>query len=62
MFYVNIKIIKEGVIFEQKVCLIEGVIQLLVDVFGKNFKIIVVVIDEVDIDNWGVGGELIMVC
>jgi 4-oxalocrotonate tautomerase len=57
MPYVNIKITKEGVIKKQKEQLIEGTTQLLVDVLGKNPASTVVVIDEVDADNWGVGGQ-----
>lgn len=57
MPYVNIKITKEGATVEQKAQLIQGVTQLLVDVLGKNPKTTVVVIDEVDTDNWGIGGE-----
>jgi len=57
MPYVNIKITKEGATPEQKAKLIAGVTQLLVDVLGKNPKTTVVVIDEVDTDNWGIGGE-----
>ena len=57
MPYVNIKIIKEGASPEQKVALIEGVTILLADVLGKNPATTVVVIDEVDTDNWGIGGE-----
>jgi 4-oxalocrotonate tautomerase len=30
-----------------------------VDVLGKNPQTTVVVIDEVDMDNWGIGGETI---
>lgn len=56
MPYVNIKITNEGVTAEQKRQLIEGVTQLLVDVLNKNPKTTVVVIDEVDTDNWGIGG------
>lgn len=57
MPYVNIKITREGnVTPEQKQALIEGAGNLLHDVLGKNKKSIVVVIDEVDTDNWGVGG------
>ncbi|MGL4859714.1 MAG: 2-hydroxymuconate tautomerase family protein [Enterobacteriaceae bacterium] len=56
MPYVNIKITKEGATAEQKRQLIEGVTQLLVDVLNKNPKTTVVVIDEVDTDNWGIGG------
>lgn len=56
MPYVNIKITREGATAEQKRQLIEGVTQLLVDVLDKNPKTTVVVIDEVDTDNWGIGG------
>nr|WP_318036630.1 4-oxalocrotonate tautomerase family protein [Dethiobacter alkaliphilus] len=59
--YVNIKITREGATAEQKAQLIEGATQLLVDVLGKNPKTTVVVIDEVETDNWGVGGESITV-
>jgi 4-oxalocrotonate tautomerase len=59
MPYVNIKITKEGATAEQKARLISGVTQLLVDVLNKNPNTTVVVIDELDTDNWGVGGESI---
>lgn len=56
MPYVNIKITKEGATTEQKKQLIEGVTQLLVDVLNKNPATTVVTIDEVEMDNWGIGG------
>ena len=57
MPYVNIKITKEGnVTPEQKRQLIEGATKLLADVLHKNTKTLVVTIDEVDMDNWGIGG------
>jgi len=59
MPYVHIKITKEGVTPEQKAQLIEGATQLLVDVLGKNPKTTFVVIDEVETDNWGIGGETV---
>jgi 4-oxalocrotonate tautomerase len=61
MPYVNIKITREGATTEQKAALIKGVTQLLVDVLGKNPTTTVVVIDEVDTDNWGIGGESVTV-
>ena len=61
MPYVNIKITREGATAEQKARLISGVTQLLVDVLNKNPNTTVVVIDEVETDNWGVGGESITV-
>lgn len=57
MPYVNIKLTKEGLGPEQKAELIAGVTDLLVRVLGKNPATTVVVIDEVDTDNWGIGGE-----
>lgn len=59
MPYINIKITKEGTSPEQKKQLIEGATQLLVDVLGKNPSTTVVVIDEVETDNWGVGGIVV---
>ncbi len=57
MPFVNIKITREGATKEQKEQLISGATQLLVDVLGKNPATTVVVIEEVDTDNWGIGGE-----
>ncbi len=57
MPFVNIKITREGATKEQKEKLIRGATQLLEDVLGKNPATTVVVIEEVDTDNWGVGGE-----
>jgi 4-oxalocrotonate tautomerase len=61
MPYVNIKITNENVTPEKKAELIMGATQLLVDVLGKNPNTTVVVIDEVDTDNWGIAGESITV-
>lgn len=61
MPYVNIKITKEGnVTKEQKAALIKGATDLLVNVLHKN-PASTVVIDEVDLDNWGLGGDPILV-
>jgi 4-oxalocrotonate tautomerase len=59
MPYINIKITDEQVTAEQKKALIEGATQLLVDVLNKNPTTTVVVIDEVNTDNWGVGGKVV---
>ncbi len=60
MPFVNIKITEEGeVTSEQKTQLIKGVTALLSDVLGKNPATTVVVIEEVNTDNWGIGGESI---
>lgn len=59
MPYVNIKITNEGATKKQKQELIAGATQLLADVLGKNPATTVVVIEEVDTDNWGIGGEAV---
>ena len=61
MPYVNIRVTRENgtPTAEQKAELIKGATELLVPVFGKNPTPTVVVIDEVDTDNWGVGGETV---
>lgn len=61
MPHVNIKITKEGVTTEKKAELIRGATELLQQVLGKNPQTTVVVIEEVDTDNWGIGGETITV-
>ncbi len=61
MPYVNIRITREGATAEQKARLIQGVTELLQTTLGKNPATTVVVIDEVDTDNWGIGGESVTV-
>ncbi|WP_108810692.1 2-hydroxymuconate tautomerase family protein [Sphingorhabdus sp. Alg231-15] len=56
MPYVNIKVTKESVTKEQKAALIERTTEMLVEVLGKDPSTTFVVIDEVDLDNWGIGG------
>jgi 4-oxalocrotonate tautomerase len=61
MPFVNIKITREGATAEQKQVLIREVTRLLADTLGKNPATTVVVIEEVDTDNWGIGGESVTV-
>jgi 4-oxalocrotonate tautomerase len=58
MPFVNIKITRDGATAAQKAELIKGVTDLLVKVLHKN-PATVVVIDEVETDNWGIGGETV---
>ena len=61
MPYVNIKITNEGVTAEQKAELIRGTTDLLKNILKKNPATTVVVIEEVETDNWGIGGESVTV-
>lgn len=62
MPYVNIKITREGgpngtgPSAVEKARLIAGVTDLLQDVLGKKPATTFVVIDEVDLADWGIGG------
>ncbi|MBL8649380.1 MAG: 4-oxalocrotonate tautomerase family protein [Sphingopyxis sp.] len=58
---VNIKITREGATPEQKAELIGGVTDLLQRILGKNPATTVVTIDEVDLDDWGIGGLPVLV-
>lgn len=57
MPYINIKVTNEGLTQAKKQELILGATQLLETVLGKNPKTTVVVIDEINTDNWGIAGE-----
>lgn len=61
MPYVNIKITREGATAEQKAILIREVTRLLEETLGKNPATTLVVIEEVDPDNWGIAGETVTV-
>jgi 4-oxalocrotonate tautomerase len=56
MPYVNIKITKEGATGDQKAALMSGATDLLVGVLGKDPATTFVVIDEVETEDWGIGG------
>jgi len=59
MPFVNIKITPDGATPEKKAELIAGATALLRDVLGKNPATTVVIIEEVETDNWGIGGETV---
>ena len=63
MPYVNIKVTggSEAPSAEQKAELIRGVTELLSRVLNKNPETTVVIIDEIDMDNWGIGGKSVTV-
>ncbi|QIM63618.1 tautomerase [Pasteurellaceae bacterium Orientalotternb1] len=61
MPYVNIKVTggSEAPTAEQKAELIQGVTELLQRVLNKNPETTVVVIDEIPMENWGIGGKTV---
>lgn len=61
MPFVNIRITQENgePTTEQKQQLIEGVTELLAKVLNKNKASTVVIVDEIQTDNYGLGGKSI---
>ena len=59
MPFVNIKITRDGVTPEKKAEVIRRVTQVMVDVLGKTPATTMVLIEEVETDNWGVAGETV---
>lgn len=57
MPYVNVQITREGdTSAERKAEVIKGITKVLEDVLGKSPKTTFVVIEEVELENWGIGG------
>lgn len=57
MPFIKIEITREGVTREQKQVLIKGVTNLITETLNKDPHLTHVVIQEVDLDNWGYAGE-----
>lgn len=57
MPYVHVRITREGNTPSQKKAVISGITQVLVDVLDKNPASTFVIIEEVDLDNWGIRGR-----
>ena len=58
MPYINVKITKDGTSAEQKKQIVAEMTQTLVRVLGKKPEHIHIVIDEVELENWGYAGML----
>lgn len=59
MPYVNFKLTPEGLTPEKKKVIIDEVTRLLQRELGKNPETTIVIIDEVETDNWGIGGRTV---
>jgi 4-oxalocrotonate tautomerase len=56
MPYVNLKIVKEQVDQQQKQKLVNGLMDIIVNIMNRNKDLTVITIDEVDCSNWIIGG------
>ena len=61
MPYVKIEVNREGVTREQKQQLIKGVTDLMTNVLNKDPHLTHVVIQEIELDDWGYAGEQVSV-
>ncbi|SCY49049.1 4-oxalocrotonate tautomerase [Flavobacterium anhuiense] len=61
MPYVKIELTREGVTREQKQKLISGITQLITDVLDKDPSLTHIVIQEIELDDWGFAGEQVSV-
>jgi 4-oxalocrotonate tautomerase len=61
MPYVKIEMTREDVTREQKQQLIKGVTDLITDVLNKDPHLTHVVIQEINLDDWGYAGDQVSV-
>jgi len=61
MPYVKIEVTREGVTRAQKQQLIAGITNLITDVLDKDPSLTHVVIQEIELDDWGFAGEQVSV-
>ncbi len=60
MPYVNVRVTKDQAITTaQKAQIVKEITQTLQTVLGKNPERTFVVIDEIELENWGAGGMLV---
>lgn len=61
MPYVKIEVTREGVTREQKQQLISGITALISTVLDKDPNLTHIVIQEIELDDWGFAGEQVSV-
>ncbi len=61
MPYVKIEVTREGVTREQKQTLIQGITDLISDTLNKDPHLTHIVIQEIELDDWGYAGEQVSV-
>ena len=57
MPYVNLKVVKEQVNQEQKKKLVEGLMDIIVNIMHRNRDLTVITVDELECTNWIIGGN-----
>ena len=54
---VNVKITREGATAEQKGQVMAEITEVMARVLGKNPETTIVIIEEVETENWGIAGQ-----
>lgn len=61
MPYIKIEVTREGVTREQKQIIIKGVTDLISDTLNKDPHLTHVVIQEIELDDWGYAGDQVSI-
>jgi len=61
MPYVKVEVTREGITREQKQTLIKGITGLITEVLNKDPQLTHVVIQEIELDDWGFAGDQVSV-
>ncbi|MFO7658862.1 MAG: tautomerase family protein [Bacteroidales bacterium] len=54
---VNVKLVKQQITSESKQLLIDGIIDIIVNIMGRNKDLTVITLDEIDSSNWFIGNQ-----
>lgn len=57
MPFVNVKLVKQQVDQHQKDALIEGLMDIIANIMGRDPNFTVIVVDEIDASNWFIGNK-----
>lgn len=57
MPFVNVKLVKQQISNESKQLLIDGIMDIIVNIMGRNKELTVITLDEIDSSNWFIGGQ-----
>jgi len=59
MPYVNLRLVKDQVTSEQRNKIVNGLTDLIVNIMGRDRNFTVITIDELDQDQWAIGGTVL---
>jgi 4-oxalocrotonate tautomerase len=57
MPFVNVKLVKQQISSDSKQILIDGIMDIIVKIMGRNKDLTVITVDEIDSSNWYISGH-----